>query len=69
LVGWVKNAAERTKVIGVVQGADLNAVDEFKKWVSKVGSPKSYIEDVTFDFSTINKLEYKDFKIKKEFFH
>ncbi|KAL5474718.1 hypothetical protein EMCRGX_G026705 [Ephydatia muelleri] len=65
IVGWVQNTSRGT-VIGVAQG-EQTVVETMKHWLATTGSPKSKIDNCNFtEEKSIQKLEYKDFSVRKD---
>ncbi len=64
LVGWVANARDGS-VVGSVQGW-RDAVDEMKRWLRHVGSPKSRIEDAAFENErVVPSLDFSAFAVRR----
>ncbi|KAL3797190.1 hypothetical protein ACHAW5_006052 [Stephanodiscus triporus] len=64
LVGWVANAPDGS-VVGSVQGRE-DAIVEMKGWLRHVGSPKSRIEDATFENErVIPSLDFSAFAVRR----
>ena len=63
LTGWCENSATGT-VRGELEG-DRLAVEEMKRWLSKIGSPKSRIDRCVFIEEVCVQKKYTVFGIRK----
>ncbi|TPP58605.1 Acylphosphatase [Fasciola gigantica] len=64
LVGWVMNT-EKGTVCGIFEG-NTDAVNLFKNWLSKTGSPKSRIERLEIKSEKpIDTRQFSDFTIRR----
>lgn len=60
--GWVQNT-KRSTVIGEAEG-QAQSIQQFKHWLSNIGSPSSTITDASFIETDISHPIYENFIIK-----
>lgn len=64
IVGWVMNTHQGT-VKGVCQGTKGH-LNDMKRWLKSVGSPKSTIDRCEFrDEKTIDEIQFTNFEIRR----
>ena len=66
VTGWCENTDAGT-VRGIIESGNLKSLDEMKKWLSSVGSPKSKIERCVFKKATDSKFssfEIRNFQVQ-----
>lgn len=62
--GWCENT-ETGSVRGVIQSGNLKSLNDMKRWLSTVGSPKCQIEKSTFKEVVTPSENYTFFEIRK----